>query len=76
LAVLLGANRFPDLSPWRVRLVKAAACGAILFCTWATLGIEAKPLMWALALLGVGVLVYGLGRLQAAPRSAPSSAVQ
>jgi APA family basic amino acid/polyamine antiporter len=76
LAVLLGAHRFPGLSPLRVRLVKAAAFGALVFCTWATLGIEAKPLLWALALLGVGVLVYGLSRLQTAPRSATSSAVQ
>jgi APA family basic amino acid/polyamine antiporter len=76
LAVLLGAHRFPDMSPLRVRLIKAAALGALLFCTWATLGIEAKPLLWALALLGVGVLVYGLSRLQTVPKSTVSSAVQ
>jgi len=76
LAVLLGAHRFPDISPLRVRFVKAAALGALVFCTWATLGIEAKPLLWALALLGVGVFVYALSRFQTAPRSSPSSAVQ
>jgi basic amino acid/polyamine antiporter, APA family len=76
LAVLLGAHRFPDISPRRVRLVKAAALGALVFCTWATLGIEARPLWWALALLAVGVFVYGLARLQATPRSSPSSATQ
>jgi len=75
LAVLLGAHRFPDMSPRRVRLVKAAALGALLFCAWATLGIEAKPLLWALALLGVGVLVYGLSSFQAPPTSSPSSAL-
>jgi APA family basic amino acid/polyamine antiporter len=75
LAVLLGAHRFPGMSPQRVRLVKAAALGALLFCTWATLGIEAKPLLWALALLGVGVLVYGLSSFQAPPTSSPSSAL-
>ena len=76
LAVLLGAHRFPDISPLRVRLVKAAALGALVFCTWATLGIEARPLLWALALLGVGVFVYGLSRLQTPSETSPSSAVQ
>ncbi len=75
LAVLLGAHRFPDISPGRVRFVKAAALGALVFCTWATLGIEAKPLLWAVALLGLGVFVYAFGRSQAT-RSAAGSAVQ
>jgi hypothetical protein len=67
LLVLLGAHRFAGLSPRRARFVKAAALGAILYCLWATIGIGAKPLKWALGLLGLGVLVYVAGRFLATP---------
>ena len=63
LAVLMGAHRFPHTSPPRARLIRAAAFGALVYCTWATFGIEAKPLKLAGLLLGLGVIVYALGRL-------------
>jgi hypothetical protein len=67
LAVLLGAHRFPDTSPRRARLIKAAAFGALVFCAWATVGIGLRPLILALLLLGLGVVVYILGRTRYAP---------
>ena len=42
----------------RARLPFAAACGAVLYCAWASLGIGAQPLLWAIALGGAGVPVY------------------
>jgi len=63
LAVLMGARRFPDTSLRRARLIQAAAFGALVYCTWATFGIESKPLKLAGLLLGLGVIVYALGRL-------------
>ena len=32
--------------------------GALVYCTWATIGIGAQPLKLALALLGLGLVVY------------------
>jgi APA family basic amino acid/polyamine antiporter len=73
LVVLLGAHRFPGISPLRSRLVKAAASGALLYCSWATIGIGAKPLAWAVGLLALGVLVYAVGRFLPTPAPAEST---
>jgi APA family basic amino acid/polyamine antiporter len=73
LAVLLGAHRFPNTSPRRARLVKACAVGALVFCSWATVGIGLKPLQLALLLLGLGVIVYVLGRFLSASTPIPES---
>ena len=58
LVVLLGAHRFPGIAPRRARLAKAAAIGALAYCTWATIGIGAQPLKLALVLLGLGLVIY------------------
>jgi basic amino acid/polyamine antiporter, APA family len=73
LVVLLGAHRFPGISPLRSKLVKAAALGAIVYCSWATIGIGAKPLKWALGLLALGIVVYVVGRLVSAPAAVAES---
>jgi hypothetical protein len=45
--------------------VRIAAFGAFVFCAWATIGIESKPLAWALGLAAAGLPIYGFCRYQA-----------
>jgi basic amino acid/polyamine antiporter, APA family len=58
------------LSSRQSLLVRAAACGAFVFCAWATIGIPMLPLVWALALAAAGLPVYWLCRRYQAPPSA------
>ncbi|MEA3177357.1 MAG: basic amino acid/polyamine antiporter, family [Gammaproteobacteria bacterium] len=65
LAVVIGARRFPGVSPQRATFLIAASLGAALYCMWATIGIGIEPLLWALALAAAGVPVYVICRYQA-----------
>jgi len=65
LAVVIGARRFPGVSPRRATWLIAASLGAALYCVWATIGIGLVPLLWALALAIIGVPVYLICRYQA-----------
>ena len=65
LAVVIGARRFPGVSPQRATFLIAASLGAALYCAWATIGIGIEPLLWALALAAAGVPVYWICRYQA-----------
>jgi len=47
-------------------LVRLAAVGALVYCTWASIGIGPGPLGWALGLAALGLPVYALCRYQAA----------
>lgn len=65
------------LSPGQSRLVRAAAFGAFVFCAWATIGIELRPLAWAVGLAAAGLPVYWFCRHQAGvPPSMAKSASQ
>jgi len=61
LAVLVLWRRglMPRPGAREARWIAAAALAAI-YCVWASIGIGGKPLLWALALCGVGVLVYAV----------------
>jgi len=53
------------LSSRQSLLVRAAALGAFVFCAWATIGIEPRPLAWAVCLAAAGLPVYWFSRQQA-----------
>jgi len=61
LAVLVLWRRglMPRPGAREARWIAAAALAAI-YCVWASIGIGGKPLLWALALCGIGVLVYAV----------------
>jgi APA family basic amino acid/polyamine antiporter len=65
LSVVIGARNFPGTSPRRAGMLIAAALGALLYCTWASIGIGIEPLLWALALVAAGIPVYWICRYQA-----------
>jgi len=61
LAVLLlwWRGELASVGPREVRWI-VAALTAIVYCTWVSIGIGGKSLLWALALCAVGVPVYGV----------------
>ena len=57
--VLWRRGQIPQPGAREARWIAAAAL-AMIYCLWASIGIGGKPLLWALALCGVGVLVYAV----------------
>ena len=57
--VLWRRGEIPKPGPRESRWVAAAFLAAV-YCVWASIGIGRDSLLWALALCGAGVLVYGV----------------
>ena len=62
LSVVIGARKFPGVSPRRAAMLSAVALGALMYCVFASIGIGIGPLLWALALVAAGAPVYWICR--------------
>jgi len=57
--VLWRRGQIPSPGARELRWIAAAAL-AVVYCVWASIGIGGKSLLWAVALCGAGVVVYGV----------------
>lgn len=58
LSMVIGARRFPGVSPRRGAMLSVVALAALTYCVFASIGIGIEPLLWALALVAAGAPVY------------------